>query len=203
MRQRLTPTDRRSRILAQAARLIAERGFDGTEMEDIRLACGISRGGLYHHFGNKHAVLDGLVAGEVTRLAEALRESEALPILTLITEGATHLGQAPGVLAGMRSAAERRAYLSSLEQAHEAILSALLREALVPHVRDGIDPAHLAELFLTVTAHINRREILGRWSAAQSAGFAATALTALAPMLKAPEELEPLIAALKAKGEGA
>ena len=64
-------------------------------------------------------------------------------------------------------------------------------------VRDDINAEHVAELFMTVNAHINRREILGHWSSAQAAGFAATSLEALAPLLKSPEELNPILLDLK------
>jgi len=38
-------------------------------MDDVRLAAGISKGGLYHHFPTKGAVLEG-VCGELARRGE-------------------------------------------------------------------------------------------------------------------------------------
>lgn len=199
MRTRLSRAQRRADILDKARSLIAARGLAGTEMEDIRTACGISRGGLYHHFAGKRAVLDALVDDEVVALAEALGNESAAPLPTLLLAGSTHLGAAPGVLAGLRSREERLDYLSALDQAFAARLSAPLGARLETDVRPGIDPRHVAELVVTVNAHVNRREILGDWTAKEAAGFAATALEALAPLLADPAQLDPVIATLREK----
>ena len=45
------------RILEKAARLIFEKGFDGTSMQDIADACGLTKAGLYHHVATKEALL--------------------------------------------------------------------------------------------------------------------------------------------------
>ena len=45
------------RILERAARLIYEKGFDGTSMQDIADACGMTKAGLYHHVPTKEALL--------------------------------------------------------------------------------------------------------------------------------------------------
>lgn len=199
MRTRLTRTERRADILDKARRLIKERGLDSTEMEDIRLACGISRGGLYHHFQNKRAVLDALVEDEVAQLAEVLTDTETSPIPALLRAGSGHLGNDPGVISDLRTTGEKLDYLSSLEQAQATRLSDVLRDRLKRFTRPEVDPGHVAELFLTINAHINRREILNHWTAAEAAGFAATGLEALAPFLTTRSELEPIISKLKQK----
>jgi AcrR family transcriptional regulator len=45
------------RILKEAARLFAERGFGGTSIDDIGAACGMSGPAIYRHFPNKNAIL--------------------------------------------------------------------------------------------------------------------------------------------------
>ncbi len=197
MRHRLSKDKRRSDILQKARQLILDRGLSGTEMEDIRLACGISRGGLYHHFANKRAVLDALVDAEVAELAKVLNQTSDLPIKALLQAGSNHLGNDAGVVCGLKTDDEKLAYLSSLDQAITAQLSAPLRDGLERFVQPETDAGHIAELFLTVNSHINRREVLGQWTPAESASFAATALQALAPFLRVPTELDPLISELR------
>lgn len=201
MRTRLTRTERRKAILDTARRLFTERGLAGTEMEDIRQSCGISRGGLYHHFQNKRAVLDGIVEGEVAKLVDALEGGQASPIPSLLRAGSSHLGNGPGFLSSLNTEAEKLDYLSSLEHAYTALLRDPLSDRLKSFVRPDVDPEHLAELFLTINAHINRREILGHWKSAEAAGFAATALEALAPLLDAPSDIEPFVLELKEKAK--
>jgi len=47
---RVTPTDRRARILEAAREEFAERGFAGSRMEDVAKRVGISRAALYLAF---------------------------------------------------------------------------------------------------------------------------------------------------------
>lgn len=47
------PFDRRQQIILEAARLFAQKGFEGTSMRDIAAATGILAGSLYHHFTSK------------------------------------------------------------------------------------------------------------------------------------------------------
>ena len=59
------PNDVRTRALAAATRLFAERGFDGTSIQLIADAVGVSKPAVLHHFPSKEdlrrAVLDAIV----------------------------------------------------------------------------------------------------------------------------------------------
>ncbi len=44
-------------ILETAARLIRERGYEGTSMQEIADACRLTKAGLYHHIQNKEQLL--------------------------------------------------------------------------------------------------------------------------------------------------
>lgn len=44
-------------MLDEAARLLHERGYMGTSMDDIADAVGLTKGSLYHHFPSKAAIL--------------------------------------------------------------------------------------------------------------------------------------------------
>ncbi len=58
--------DMRAQLLVAATRLFAERGFDGTALQDIADAVGIRKPSLLHHFASKDdlrlAVLDDLLS---------------------------------------------------------------------------------------------------------------------------------------------
>ena len=71
---------RREQILATAAELFAERGFNGVSINDIGAAVGVSGPALYRHFPSKDAVLGELLLG-ISRslLAEGSRRREAAP----------------------------------------------------------------------------------------------------------------------------
>src|ERR1700734_1217775 len=50
-----------SEILEHATRLFAARGYDGTTLQDIADAIGITRPGLYHYITSKEQLLAALV----------------------------------------------------------------------------------------------------------------------------------------------
>lgn len=69
--------DRRQALLDAAARLFAERGFNGVRLEDLGAASGISGPGVYRHFPGKAAVLAELLLQVSTNLLDgALRVQE-------------------------------------------------------------------------------------------------------------------------------
>jgi AcrR family transcriptional regulator len=55
----MTPegSDRRAAILETAARLICEKGYEGTSIQDIADAAGLTKAGLYHHIRSKEHLL--------------------------------------------------------------------------------------------------------------------------------------------------
>jgi AcrR family transcriptional regulator len=59
---------RREEILAIAARLFSEKGYDATTVRDIGDAAGILPGSLYHHFKTKEDMLDELLSAFVAEL---------------------------------------------------------------------------------------------------------------------------------------
>jgi AcrR family transcriptional regulator len=55
--------DRRATLLAAAAGLFAQRGFNGVSIEDLGAAAGVSGPAVYRHFPSKQAVLAALLVG--------------------------------------------------------------------------------------------------------------------------------------------
>jgi AcrR family transcriptional regulator len=71
--------DRRTTIIAAAADLFKERGYNRTTLSDIAAAIGTDRASLYYYFGSKEEVLDALVTDVVianVETAERTRDSE-------------------------------------------------------------------------------------------------------------------------------
>ncbi|NEG54438.1 TetR/AcrR family transcriptional regulator [Bifidobacterium platyrrhinorum] len=66
--------DTERRILDSARRLFAEKGYEKTSIQDILNDLGLSKGGLYHHFKSKEAILEQLNADEWAVTARLLDE---------------------------------------------------------------------------------------------------------------------------------
>ncbi|MEO8246563.1 MAG: helix-turn-helix domain-containing protein [Chloroflexota bacterium] len=61
----------RETLVANAARLFAERGVAATTMDDIAAAAGVSRTSVFNYFGYKEAILVEIGAGFVQEIAAA------------------------------------------------------------------------------------------------------------------------------------
>lgn len=66
-RQTIRSQSARAQITQAALTVFALKGYAAASMDDVCMAAGCSKGGLYHHFANKPAILAGVVA----RLAQA------------------------------------------------------------------------------------------------------------------------------------
>ena len=60
-RQALRSTRARARIVEAALAMFARDGYAHATMDDVCLAAGLSKGGLYHHFPTKPAVLCAVI----------------------------------------------------------------------------------------------------------------------------------------------
>ncbi|GAB2755776.1 TetR/AcrR family transcriptional regulator [Nocardioides salsibiostraticola] len=67
-RLRLSPDERRSQLLDLGVRLLADRSLDELSIDVLAQEAGISRGLLYHYFGNKHAFHEAVVRRAVDDL---------------------------------------------------------------------------------------------------------------------------------------
>ncbi|TGQ53563.1 TetR family transcriptional regulator, partial [Mesorhizobium sp. M4B.F.Ca.ET.211.01.1.1] len=61
-RTRAEMEETRATLLAAARRLFSEHGYAGTSMDDLTAQAGLTRGALYHHFGDKKGLLAAVVA---------------------------------------------------------------------------------------------------------------------------------------------
>jgi len=65
---------RRREVVATAARLFAERGYDGTSMSELTEATGLAAGGLYHYIEGKDDLLIAICDELLEPLLERARE---------------------------------------------------------------------------------------------------------------------------------
>jgi AcrR family transcriptional regulator len=145
----------RPTILAHAARLFAEHGYEQTSLQDVGDAVGISKAAVYHYFPSKQdmydaivvSLLDGLVA-HVRAAVEATPDG-ADPIRTFMRAHAAYFEQnfegfatllhgVGGLSAQMRSARQVR-----VRDQYEALLRELLK-AQAAAGQATIDDAGLA-----------------------------------------------------------
>ena len=63
--------DARTRVLSAAVELFAKQGYDGTSVAQVIGQAGVAKGGFYHHFTSKEALLYEVYGDLITRqLAE-------------------------------------------------------------------------------------------------------------------------------------
>jgi AcrR family transcriptional regulator len=64
----------RETILSHAAKLFAEKGFDGASLQDVAKAVGISKAAVYHYFPTKQDIYDDIVIDLLSRLRTAVQD---------------------------------------------------------------------------------------------------------------------------------
>ena len=71
-RARMTGTQRREQLLDVSRRLFAEKGFEGTSVEEIAARAQVSKPVVYEHFGGKEGIYAVVVDREIQALTRAL-----------------------------------------------------------------------------------------------------------------------------------
>jgi AcrR family transcriptional regulator len=67
----MTGKERREQLLDVGRSLFAERGYDGTTVEEIAIRAGVSKPVVYEHFGGKEGLYAVVVDREVQRLMDS------------------------------------------------------------------------------------------------------------------------------------
>jgi AcrR family transcriptional regulator len=73
----MSGAERREQLLGIGRRLFAERGFDGTSIEEIAAQAGVSKPVVYEHFGGKEGLYAVVVDREMQRLLTMVTASLA------------------------------------------------------------------------------------------------------------------------------
>jgi len=91
-RSRLTPDQRRSQLLELGVRLLATRSLDELSIDVLAEEAGISRGLLYHYFGNKHAFHEAVVRRAADDLiAQTAPPADGDPLVRLMVSLAAYV----------------------------------------------------------------------------------------------------------------
>ena len=70
----------REQILARAAELFARQGYTATSMNQVALACGVSKPSLYHYVRDKYQLLVEIAEDHVNRLKALVARAQQLPL---------------------------------------------------------------------------------------------------------------------------
>lgn len=164
-RTRMSSAQRREQLISVARRAFAERGFDGTSVEEIAARAKVSKPVLYEHFGGKEGlyavVVDREVRSLLDRITRALTgghprelvEQAALALLDYIeddTDGFRVLVRDSPVMSGSGNFSS---VLNDVAHQAEGILGEEFRTR-------GFDPK-LAELYSQ--ALVGMVGLTGRW----------------------------------------
>lgn len=74
-RARMTSAERREQLIEVARALFAERGFEGTSIEELATRAEVSKPIVYEHFGGKEGLYAVVVDREVRQLLGMMRSS--------------------------------------------------------------------------------------------------------------------------------
>lgn len=69
--------DTRAKLIAAARKAFGERGYADASMDDFTAEAGLTRGALYHHFGDKKGLLEAVVLQIDAEMAERLNAISA------------------------------------------------------------------------------------------------------------------------------
>ncbi|ALM85727.1 TetR/AcrR family transcriptional regulator [Bordetella sp. N] len=67
----------RASILAEAARLFADGGYENSSMADVAARLGMSKAAIYHYFRTKQDIYDAIIIETLTALGQAVADAVA------------------------------------------------------------------------------------------------------------------------------
>lgn len=92
-----TMEENRAKLLTAARKSFAERGFSAVSMDELTASVGLTRGALYHNFGDKKGLLAAVVAqvdGEMAQRAKAAAANAGDDWERLLAEGIAYIKMA-------------------------------------------------------------------------------------------------------------
>ncbi|NLH79713.1 MAG: TetR/AcrR family transcriptional regulator, partial [Phyllobacteriaceae bacterium] len=92
-----TMEENRAKLISAARRAFAAKGFAAASMDELTADVGLTRGALYHNFGDKRGLLAAVVAqvdGEMAGRAQDLAAAAPNDWEGLLTEGSAYIEMA-------------------------------------------------------------------------------------------------------------
>ncbi|TCT41805.1 TetR family transcriptional regulator [Martelella mediterranea] len=146
--------ENRAKLIAAARKAFAEKGYAASSMDDLTAQAGLTRGALYHNFGDKRGLLAAVVDQIDTGLAERARLKAAAETTkwgALMAEGEAYIEMAlePEVQrivlldgpAFLGDPSQWPSQNACLQETHEAV-----RELIAEGIMKPVDAAAAARL---------------------------------------------------------
>ena len=70
-----TMEETRTKLITAARKAFAEKGFAAASMDDLTASVGLTRGALYHNFGDKKGLLAAVVAQIDSEMAQSAKSA--------------------------------------------------------------------------------------------------------------------------------
>lgn len=137
----------RQKLIEASVRLINERGYNNTTIDDICADCGISKGAFYHHFNSKMDIVTELEAKVSSVLYESVFADESLDVAGKLQK--LLYGLLKGVEeSGLEFVRQRSIYNISgeyIKKANEGSYAVSSRDITRRIIRGGIEKGELVE----------------------------------------------------------
>ena len=143
----------RAKLLETARLAFATKGFAHTSMDDFTAEVGLTRGALYHHFGNKEGLLLAVIEqieAEVAERLQAVADAAPTPWESFRRRCCTYLELSVEPEIRRIILQDARAVFGDVPQAAQSVGIAALRASLDVLVADGT----VAALHTEVTARM-------------------------------------------------
>ncbi|MFE4110908.1 TetR/AcrR family transcriptional regulator [Kosakonia sp. YIM B13611] len=96
-RRAQTMEENRAKLIAAARKAFAEKGFAAASMDELTASVGLTRGALYHNFGDKQGLLAAVVAqvdSEMAQRAKMQAQATSTAWDALLAEGVAYIEMA-------------------------------------------------------------------------------------------------------------
>ncbi|MGP9802112.1 TetR/AcrR family transcriptional regulator [Rheinheimera sp. NSM] len=96
-RRAVTMADNRAKLISAARKAFAEKGYAAASMDELTAEAGLTRGALYHNFGDKRGLLAAVVDqidSDMAQRAQQIGAQEKDDWQALLAEGAAYIRMA-------------------------------------------------------------------------------------------------------------